>query len=114
MRSFHVLLAWVVLALVSAPHAHAQAVLGAPTVGSPFGNPFGNPVGSPAELPPLPPAKITDQEILRLQKSIEHLQIQQVVAQGAAQQQDDKLKQEVDLLQKQIAYQTDTKLSDAN
>src|ERR1700681_119265 len=91
-RFLHVLLASVVFALVNSPHAHAQALLGTPTV------------ANPAAFPPLPPAKTTEQEVSRLRKSVENLQTQQVAAQGAVQQ-DDTLKKQVELLQKQIATQ---------
>jgi hypothetical protein len=88
----HVSLASAVLALFSGTNARAQAALGPANV------------AKLAELPPVPRADNAEEQLLRLQKSTENLVTQRALVENAAQQ-DDKLKQEVELLQKQIATQ---------
>jgi hypothetical protein len=97
MRSlFQILFFTAVIVLASGAHAQAQS----PSVP--------NSEEVPLELPPLTQGKSAEDEVSRLRKSMEDLQIQQIAAQAAAQgaaQGDDKLKQQVELLQKQIATQ---------
>jgi hypothetical protein len=93
MRSLVYAVTAAVVTLGSGIQAHAQEPPQIPDVQNTTG-----------QLPPRSENSAAEGEVSRLMKSMEDLQIQQVAAQGAAQQ-DDKLKKEVELLQKQIAVQ---------
>jgi hypothetical protein len=95
-RLFQILLFSAVITIAGGTQAHAQALLGAP---------IGNPIGPiPESLPPIPNKAAVEEEGSHIRKSNENLTIKQVTAQKENQA-DEKLKQQVELLEKQIATQ---------